>query len=107
MKLLVITSLREYLPAVSTLLKQAGVAVYSVSRTTGMRTADGVDLVDDWFGSESGDFDSVVLFSFTEPAVADKAMMLVNNFNRIEETGFPLRAFVLPVESTNESTNNK
>lgn len=107
MKLLVITSLKESLPAVSDLLRLAGVAVYSVSKITGMRTTDDVELLDDWFGSESGEFDSIVLFSFTEEAVVDKAMTLVNQYNEIGDTGFPLRAFVLPVEKTSSLTNNQ
>lgn len=107
MKLLVITSLKEYLPAVSTLLQQAGVAVYSVSRATGMRTTDDADLLDDWFGSATGEFDSVVVFSFTTEMAADKAMNLVNDHNKTLDTGFPLRAFVLPVERTSELNSNK
>lgn len=105
MKLFVITSLKEHLPAVSALLKQAGIVIYSVSRTTGMRTAEAVDLLDDWFGSGSGEFDSIVVFSFTDEKVVDSALALVNDYNHIGNTDFPLRAFVLPVERTSELSN--
>lgn len=107
MKLLIITSLKEYLPQVSALLKQARVAVYSVSKTTGIRTEGGDSLLDDWFGSHSGEFDSVVLFSFTEETAAAAAVDLVDGYNKENNTDFPLRAFVLPVEKTSQLINKK
>ncbi|HVU54640.1 MAG TPA: hypothetical protein VHD83_06270 [Puia sp.] len=102
MKLLIITSLKEYLPQATALLKKAGVAVYSVNTTTGVRTNDGGGLLDDWFGSHSGEFDSIVLFSFTDVASAAGVVDLVDGYNRENNTGFPLRAFVLPVEKTSQ-----
>src|SRR5579859_1789382 len=81
-KLLIITSLKEYLPAITALLRQAQITVFSVSRTTGMKTADGIGLLDDWFGAGGGDFDSLVIFSFTPEDSAGKAMALVEGYNR-------------------------
>lgn len=107
MKLLIITSLKEYLPQVSALLKQAKVAVYSVSKTTGIRTEDGDSLLDDWFGSHSGEFDSLFLFSFTDEDAAASAVDLIDSYNKENDTDFPLRAFVLPVEKTNQLINKK
>ena len=107
MKLLVITSLKEYLPTISTLLEHAGIAVYSVSSVTGMRSADDSSLVDDWFGSRPGDFDSILLFSFTGDAPAEKTLALVDAYNRENDTDFPLRAFILPVERSSQSPQNK
>jgi hypothetical protein len=100
MKLLIITSLKEYLPQVSTLLRKAKIPIYSVSRTTGMRSQDDDSLLEDWFGSHSGEFDSIFVFSFTEDAPVAEALTLVDNYNMDNNTGFPLRAFVLPVEKT-------
>jgi hypothetical protein len=99
MKLLVITSLKEYLPAVAALMRQAQIGVYSVSKTTGIKAAGGFDLLDDWFGSDSGDFDSLVVFSFTDEDAAGKALTLVEDYNRVNHSDFPVRAFILPVES--------
>ena len=104
MKLLFIASLKEYLPAVSRLVKQSGISVYSVSRTIGMRTADGESLMEDWFGSQGGEFDSVILFSFTDEASATRAITLVDAYNKTHDTGFPLRAFLLPVEKASQIT---
>ncbi|HTI07901.1 MAG TPA: hypothetical protein VL832_05070 [Puia sp.] len=102
MKLLVITSLKEYLPALSTLLGQARIEIFSVSKTIGMKTSDGANLLDDWFGSHSGDFDSIFLFSFTDDGQAGKALELVESYNNTHDSGFPLRAFILPVERSGQ-----
>ena len=103
MKLLIVTSLKEYLPAISEMLKQAQIAVFSVSKTTGMKTADVSNLLDDWFGSHSGEFDSIFVFSFTSGDAAVKALELMEEYNRINNTDFPIRAFILPVEQTSQS----
>jgi len=102
MKLLIITSLKEDLPQVFPLLKQAGITVFSVTSTTGMAPADGYNLLDDWFGSRNGEFNSAFLFSFTDEASATNAVRLADTFNKSHKKQFPLRAFVLPVEHTNQ-----
>ncbi len=98
MQLLIITSLKEYLPAVTALLRQAQIGVFSITKTTGMKPAGGVSLLDDWFGSDIGEFDSLVIFSFTGEEAAWMALALVEDYNRAHNTGFPVRAFILPVE---------
>lgn len=99
MKLLVITSLKEYLPDIPGLLKQAGIEVFSVSKTTGIRTTGEQDLLEDWFGSRPGEYDSVFVFSFTTEDNSRKAIGLVVDYNAKHPTGFPVKAFMLPVES--------
>lgn len=106
MKLLVVTSLKEYLPEISSLLKEAGVGVYSMSRTTGIKTSDGADLTAEWFGADTGAFDSVFLFSFTDEDIADRALSLVESYNELHPSGWPVRAFVLPVEKMSQSSKN-
>jgi len=106
MKLLVITSLKEYLPVISLVLKEAGVGVYSMSKTTGIKTSDGVDLTEEWFGVDKGAFDSVFLFSFTDEDTAGRALSLVESYNELHPSGWPVRAFVLPVEKMSQSSKN-
>jgi len=102
MKLLIITSLKEDLSAISKFLKVAKIEVFSVSKTTGMKLSDGSDLLEDWFGSHGGDFDSIFLFSFTDDDKAGKTLGLVESYNRNHDTGFPIRAFILPVDRSNQ-----
>jgi hypothetical protein len=98
MKLLILTCLKEYLPAITALMRQAQIDVFSVSKTTGMKTPGVVTLLDDWFGSNNGDFDSLVIFGFTGEEAAGKALTLVEDYNRANNSDFPVRAFILPVE---------
>jgi hypothetical protein len=98
MKLLVITSLKEYQKQVSHILDAAGIEVFSVSETIGFKDHRRPSLLDNWFSSGSDQFDSVFLFSFTEYSKAETAIELIKKYNAKNETGFPLRAFIIPVE---------
>lgn len=100
MKLLVITSLKEYQKKVSHILDEAGIDVFSVSQTIGIKDHQRPNLLDNWFSSGSEQFDSVFLFSFTEDSKAETAIELIKKYNAENETGFPLRAFVIPVEKS-------
>ncbi|HVU99047.1 MAG TPA: hypothetical protein VHE34_27685 [Puia sp.] len=97
MNMLFITGLKEYLPDIAALLRRAAIPVYSVTGTTGFKTDQPADLSADWFAAGSGVFDSVCVFSFTGQQEADTAMALIRDYNQQHSTGFPLRAFILPV----------
>ena len=100
MKLLVITSLKEYQKQVSHILDAAGIEVFSVSETIGFKDHRRPSLLDNWFSSGSEQFDSIFLFSFTEHSKAETAIELIKKFNTVNESGFPLRAFIIPVEQS-------
>ena len=105
MKLLVVTSLKEYQKKVALILDQAGIAVFSVSQTIGFKDHQTPNLLDNWFSSGSEEFDSIFLFSFTEDAKAEHALKLVNQYNLENETGFPIHAFLLPVDKSSHKPN--
>ena len=100
MKLLVVTSLKEYQKTVSGIIEKAGIEVFSVSETIGFKDHRTPNLLDNWFSSGNEHFDSIVLFTFTEEAKAELALTLLQKHNAENETGFPLRAFVMPVEKS-------
>lgn len=100
MKLLVITSLKEYQKQVAQILDKASIAVFSVSQTIGFKDHHTPNLLDNWFSSGSEQFDSIFLFSFTDETKADHALELVKQYNLENETGFPVHAFILPVEQS-------
>ncbi len=100
MKLLVVTSLKEYQKKVAQLLDQAKITVFSVTETMGVKDQQESNLLDNWFSSGSEQFDSVFQFSFTDADKADQALSLIKKYNAENETGFPIRAFVLPVEKS-------
>jgi len=100
MKLLIITALSDYRHEVSGLLQQAGIAVFSVSDTTGYKLNNGQpNDLSNWFGSKNGEFESVFFFSFTDDDRALQVLSLVDQRNQADHLQFPFRAFVLPVES--------
>jgi hypothetical protein len=104
MKLLVITSLKEYQKKVAQIMDLAGIAVFSITETIGFKDHHTPNLLDNWFSSGNENFDSVFLFSFTEDVKADQALSLVKGYNAENQTGFPIHAFILPVDKSSNST---
>lgn len=98
MKLLVITSLKEYQKKVSQIMHLAGITIFSVTETIGFKDHYTSNLLDNWFSIGNENFDSVFLFSFTEAVKADQAVSLVRKYNADNQTGFPIHAFVLSVD---------
>ena len=103
MKLLVVTSLKEYQKKVAHILDQAGIEVFSVSETIGFKVHQTSNMLDNWFSSGSEQFDSIFLFSFTEELKADYVLELIKKYNVENNTGFPVRAFIIPVDKSSYS----
>lgn len=97
-----ITSLKEYQQTVAGIFEEAKIKVFSVTSTIGHRDDHTADLLDNWFASGEEQFDSIFLFSFTGDANAAAAMELVKKHNRENQTDFPIRAFILPVEHSSD-----
>jgi hypothetical protein len=100
MKLLIITSLKEYQEKVANIMDLSGIPIFSVSETIGFKDQKRSNLLDNWFGSGTDQFDSIFLFSFTDSGKAARAMELVRKYNTTNETGFPIHAFILPVDQS-------
>lgn len=98
MKLLVITSLKDYQKEAIKLFHKAGIKVFSVSKTMGFKEDDSVNLMDSWFSNEAEYFDSIVMFSFTTDEKSNKAMELVDSYNTESKIEFPIRAFIMSIE---------
>ncbi|HEX5167591.1 MAG TPA: hypothetical protein VFW11_00355 [Cyclobacteriaceae bacterium] len=103
MKLLLVTSLKEYQKTTAAIMDQAGIEVFSISETIGFRDNQKPNLLDSWFSSGGEQFDSIFLFSFTEQSKAERAMELIKRYNEANETGFPIRAFIVPVDQASYS----
>ena len=100
MKLLIVTSLKEYQKAVAEVIDHAGIEVFSVTETIGFKNDQIPNMMDGWFSSGRELFDSIFLFSFTQNEKAEQALNLIEQFNEEHKTGFPVRAFIIPVEKT-------
>ena len=100
MKLLVITSLKEYQKTVSDILYKSGINVFSVTETIGFKDHQQVNLLDNWFSRGGDQFDSIFIFSFTSEDKAHSVVEQVKGYNENNDTGFPIRAFVLTVDQS-------
>lgn len=107
MKLLIVTCLKENLADIARIFKQSKIEVFSTSEITGHRNSPSLNLLEDWFASGGEDADSMMIFTFTRSANAEKAMELINNYNETLKTDFALRAFIMPVEKTVQCKNNR
>lgn len=101
MKLLFVTCLRDFKADVMKIFHQANVKVFSVTETTGVKDEHDPNLLDDWFGNKDGEYNSLILFSFTNSGTASEAMRLIKEYNEEAGNRFPIRAFILPVEDSN------
>lgn len=98
MKLLIVTCIKEHQQNVSSIFKETGIQVFSISEISGYKQG-GQDLISqNWFGGSGETFESLMLFSFTEEEKAAAAIKLIEGCNKNESNGFPIRGFVLPVE---------
>lgn len=100
MKLFVVTCLKEYLEDVRDIFRQAAISVFSVTDVSGFKGNHHRDLLSDWFASGGADFNSSMIFSFTDAASAEHAMELIKAFNEKSDPGFPVHAFIIPVEQS-------
>lgn len=100
MKLLFVTAIKEETKQVAEIFKKANIHVYSATDTIGFKDGQQPNLIDNWFSSGDEKFDSIFLFSFTGEENVEIALKLFNDYNQQSNTGFPIRAFVLPVEKS-------
>lgn len=100
MKLVIVTSLKEYQKEVASIFDDAGIKVFSVSETKGFKDDHSENLLDHWFSSGKEHFDSLFFFSFTSEENADHTLDLIKAFNEANDTNFPIRAFIVPVDKS-------
>ena len=100
MKLLIITSIKEDLKSVSSIMEKAGVPVFSVSEIVGHKTEHHDYLPDNWFGKNDEGTDSLFFFSITEKEKASDVLNLIRMHNLANNSAFPIRGFICPVEDT-------
>ncbi len=102
MKLLIVTCIREHTNTVTEIFKKARINIFSTTETTGQKIGQPEALSEIWFGKIGEQYDSVVLFSFTDDANATNALSIVNSKNTEMQSDYPMHAFILPVEASSD-----
>ena len=100
MKLFIVTCIKEYQPDVTRIFKEANIHVFSATEVTGFKNNHPPDLLEEWFAAGDEQVDAVMLFSFTADEQAAAGIELIKKYNKQNETGFPVRAFIVPVEKS-------
>lgn len=100
MKLLVVTSLAEFSDKVAEMLTNSGITVFSRTETTGFKATHRPNLLDNWYGSSNGKFNSMFFFAFTSEEAARNMLNSINKCNEERNERFPVRGFILPVEAS-------
>ena len=98
MKFFIVTCLKEYQDEVYRIFTHSNIEVFSATDVIGFKDNQKPNLLEDWFATGDEKFDSLFIFSFTTGEHAEKAMELIKSYNDERKTGFPLRAFIVPVE---------
>jgi len=98
MKLLILTSIKEYKKDTVRLFKKAKINAFSNTDINGFKTADPENLINNWFSSSTDNVKSILFFTFTEKEKIDVLLDEVKSFNDQIESDNPLRAIVLDIE---------
>ncbi|SFC08176.1 hypothetical protein SAMN05421780_102503 [Flexibacter flexilis DSM 6793] len=99
MKLFILTCQQDDRKAAVATFKKAGIGAYSMADITGFKTFAPEDLSDEWFAASPVAADSLLFFSFLSETLAAKALELVFEHNQQHPSDFPLRGFVLSVDT--------
>ena len=100
MKLLIVTSVAAFQKDVLKLFKKANIEAFSSSEIDGYKNANSLIATQSWFPGEKGGNESSMFFSFTDEDKITVFFSFVREFNNKMETNNPIRAVVVPIESS-------
>ncbi len=99
MKLLIVTVIKECRKEVANIFDKMGIGAYSVTDIHGVSNDEETEITSNWFGGEwEEDYESIMLFSFTNNDIAENTLAAIDSFNKNKNSPFPLKAIVIPIE---------
>ena len=99
MKLLLITTIKEFEKNVKDLLVHSGVSVFSYTAVKGYK-ADQKATVDNWFASDVTESNSLMFMAFVEDEKMDEVCGKVKNFNAKQEFQSKVHVATLNIEKS-------
>lgn len=101
MKLLLITSIREFSKEIKSILKKAEVTHYSYKKVIGFRDASELSIQENWFASEMNESKSILFYAFVKKENVDIVFEKVEAFNKKQESDSTIHIAILNIEKTN------
>ncbi len=99
MKLLIIVGASFFEKEIKGILDSADISVYSQTNIMGHSDNKNEDLLENWFAVSNEYQKSVMFFSFTGSAKAQKVLERTEEYNATIDSKSRLRAFILSVEN--------
>ena len=98
MKLLMITSIKEFENDICKLFKNSKIEVYSTYDIQGNKLQKPINIQDNWFSSHRDTFDSKMFFTFTSEELIDDLLNEVKTYNEKKASNNPVKAIVMNIE---------
>ncbi|MBG7630774.1 MAG: hypothetical protein IZT56_10100 [Bacteroidetes bacterium] len=98
MKLLMITSVKEFEKDVCKLFKASKIEVYSTLDVQGNKLQKPTNIQDNWFSAQRDTLDSKLFFTFTSEELIDEMLKEVESYNKEKASNNPVKAIVMNIE---------
>jgi len=98
MKLLMITTVKEYEKDICKLFKTSKIEAYSTYDIQGHKLNAPTNIQDNWFSAHRDTFDSTMYFTFTSEELINKLLQEVKTYNKEKAATNPVKAIVMDIE---------
>lgn len=101
MKLITITAIQEFEADLKKILKKSKVNAFSSTSVNGFSRNGNSNMDDNWFGGETGNTRSILIFAFVQSDCLDEVFKSIEIFNQEQESASKIHVAVLNVEKSN------
>lgn len=98
MKLLLITSVKEFEKDIFKLFKNSKIEVYSTSSIEGHKLQKPTNIQDNWFSSQRDTLNSMMFFTFTSEELIGEMLKEIKTYNKEKASNNPVKAIVMNIE---------
>jgi len=98
MKLLLITSIKEFEKDICKLFKTSKIEVYSTFDIQGNKLQNPTNIQDNWFSAQRDTLDSKMFLTFTSEELINELLKEVKKYNKENNSNNPVKAIVMNIE---------